>query len=59
MRRQPEWQRLREQLVVCDSALKALRWHELNVERERILTLRRLATTRTRRTHRAHTFYTF
>jgi hypothetical protein len=51
-----ERRRLREQLDVCENALKALRWHELNVERERILTLKRLAATRARPAHRACTF---
>jgi hypothetical protein len=56
MHRLLERQRLREQLEVCENALRALRWHELNVERERMVTLKRLAATRARPAHRACTF---
>jgi hypothetical protein len=56
MQRLLERQRLRDQLAVCENALAALREHELNVERERILTLKRLLATRLRPAHRACTF---
>jgi hypothetical protein len=56
MQRLLDRQRLREQLVVCENALKALRWHESNIERDRIVALRLLAATRSRPRHRACTF---
>jgi hypothetical protein len=56
MQRLLERRRLHDQLAICEQALMALRWHELNVERARIATLRRLAATRIRPAQRVCTF---
>jgi hypothetical protein len=56
MNRLLDRQTLREQLAVCENALKALRWHESNIERERLSALRLLAATRPHPQQRVCTF---